>query len=121
MNKDRPEAALVSTGEEARHHGNPPRRQSRYVMDVENFRRRVLQDALAEGLAATFERRSELFEWARPRPTDYCGRATPADLAARDERLRADADRCRRHAELLLETHADAYAVDVLSVLAEAS
>lgn len=119
MNKDRPKAALVSTGEEARHHGNAPRRQSTYVIDVENLRRRVLQDALSEGLAATFDRRAALFEWARPRPTDFRGSATPTDLVARDARLRADAERCRRHAELLLATRAEAYADDVLNVLLE--
>ncbi|WP_427895004.1 hypothetical protein ACQHIV_15835 [Kribbella sp. GL6] len=90
-------------------------------MDAENMRRRVLQDALAEGLAATFERRAQLFEWARPRPNDFIGRSGQAEIAARDARLKADADRCRRHAELLLTARAGAYADDVRQVLAEAS
>ncbi|TDD26537.1 hypothetical protein E1218_13050 [Kribbella turkmenica] len=120
MNKGRlSEATPASSGEEARHQRTQPRRQSAYVVDAENFRRRVLQDALAEGLAATFDRRAALFEWARPRPTDFRGSATPAEVAERDARLRADADRCRRHADLLLQTHADAYADEVRQVLRE--
>jgi len=113
------ETGSQNSGEEAQDNRTRPHRQSVYTVDAENLRRRVLQDALAEGLAATFERRAALFEWACPRPTDFRGGATPADLAERDVRLRADADRCRRHAELLLQTRADAYSDDVRRVLAE--
>lgn len=95
------------------------RRQTSYVVFAEQVRLRCLQDALSEGLAVTFERRAALFEWARPKPGDFTGSATAADIAARDARLRADADRCRRHAALLLGEGASAYADDVASVFAE--
>lgn len=112
-------ATSRSDHDEARFYDNRLRRQRSYVVFAEQVRLRVLQDALAEGLAVTFERRAALLEWARPRPGDFVGRAAPAELAARDARLRADADRCRRHAALLLETNASAYDREVRRVLAE--
>ncbi|GAA3089558.1 hypothetical protein JOF29_007918 [Kribbella aluminosa] len=95
--------------------------QSTYIVDAEQTRLRFFQDLLSQSLAATFFDRAEALEWARPRTTDFNGRATAAELAERDERLRVDAERCRRHAELLLSSRADAYADDVRQVLAEAS
>lgn len=112
-------ATSRSNHDEARIHDNRPRRQTVYVVFAEQARLRCLQDALSEGLALTFERRAELFEWARPKPGDFLGNASAADIAARDERLRDDADRCRRHAQLLLETKASVYAPEVISVLRE--
>lgn len=75
---------------------------------VENFRRRVLQDALLEAEAAYWLRRAEAFEAARPRPGEYVGQATPLELAARDDRLVTTALACRRRAQLaLLQTGSD--------------
>lgn len=68
------------------------------IEHVEHFQNRVMQDALAEATAAYWERRAEVFEWARPRPGDYAGLATPADLLAADARCAAVADACRKRA-----------------------
>ncbi|MCB0911454.1 MAG: hypothetical protein KDB60_07550 [Propionibacteriaceae bacterium] len=64
---------------------------------------RFLTDALTSSLACQWRGRADVLEWCRPRPTDYTGRATAAELAARDARLAADAARCRSHARLLEE------------------
>ena len=71
---------------------------------AEPIRRRVVQDALNDALACTMRRRAELFEWARPRPGEYAGQATTAELAARDRLLAAQAKACRNKA-ILLELH----------------
>lgn len=72
------------------------------VEHIDHFQRRVLQDALADGTAAYWRRRAETFEAARPRPTDYHGQATRADLAARDARCREAAEACRKRAGVSL-------------------
>jgi len=67
----------------------------------EPIRRRVVQEALNDALACTWRRRADLLEWARPRPGEYAGQATAAELAARDRRLAAQAQACRNKATLL--------------------
>jgi hypothetical protein len=117
MNKDRPEAALASTGEEAQAHGTRP---SAYV---EHFRFRVLQDALTEATAIYWKRRAEALERALPRRDDFHGAATREDLRERYDALQRDILACRRHANLLAShTIAPAGAAeDVANVMQEAS
>lgn len=62
---------------------------------------RVIEDAVTSAQGAYWCRRAEVFEWARPRPGDFIGRATNAELAARDARLAGMAEACRRHSELV--------------------
>lgn len=62
---------------------------------------RLLEDVLTSVAPEYWRRRAAILEDARPRPGDFNGRATRADLAARDARLAADAERCRQHAELI--------------------
>lgn len=69
---------------------------------VENFRRRVLQDALSSASAEQWRRRAERFDAAIPRRDDYMGRATPAEIEAQRMRLAEVTLACRRHAELML-------------------
>lgn len=64
----------------------------------QSFRRRVVQDAIADAMATQWRRRAATFEWARPRPGDWPGRATAADLKAQDARLAAIAAACRARA-----------------------
>jgi hypothetical protein len=71
---------------------------------AEPIRRRVVQDAMNDALACTWRRRAELFEWARPRPGDFNGNATAAEMAERDRLLAAQAKACRNKA-ILLELH----------------
>jgi hypothetical protein len=63
--------------------------------------RRVVEEALTAALPAFWERRAEQLDDARPRPTDFHGRASSAELAERDRRLAEQAAACREHAELL--------------------
>ena len=69
---------------------------------VEQFRSRVIQDALTEATAAYWLRRSRQFERALPRPGDYTGTATPAQLEAQRARIVAVAAACRHRAAVLL-------------------
>ena len=68
---------------------------------AEPVRRRAIQNAIGEALAAAWTRRAEMFDWARPRPGDFIGLATPADLSAADERCAGVALACRNHADAL--------------------
>lgn len=73
---------------------------SEILEHVEHFQRRVLLDALLEAWGPYWERRAEAFEAARPRPEDYHGRATPAELRAQWQRLTEIAAACRARAQL---------------------
>lgn len=68
------------------------------VDGLPHMTRRLLQDAVNEALAATWERRAAAFLAARPRPGDYRGRATDADLRQRWQRLTEVAQACRARA-----------------------
>ena len=67
---------------------------------VEHFRARVLQDALSEATANYWRRRARMLDWAMPKPGEFHGRATRADLEARCARLRAEAAACRNRAAI---------------------
>ena len=68
---------------------------------LDQFTRRVIEDAMLQATAAYWRRRAADFEWARPRPGDFTGAASADELAARDRRLAETAEACRRHAHLL--------------------
>jgi hypothetical protein len=68
---------------------------------LENFQRRLIQDACQEARADYWERRAEYFEWARPKPGDRTGRATPMQIAEQDRRMAAMAEACRQRAQLI--------------------
>lgn len=79
---------------------------------VEHFRGRVLLDALADALAATWHRRAAVFEAAAPRPGDFPGRATADELAEAGRRCRATASACRHRAQVaLLDDEPDLFAL----------
>lgn len=69
---------------------------------VAHFQRRVVQDAIADATGAYWERRAATFEWARPRPSDYRGRATEQQIADRDHRCAEAAKACRARASTSL-------------------
>lgn len=73
--------------------------------DPQHFAARVLQDALNEGLAKTWERRARAFDAARSRPGDYMGRASQLDVARRDRRLAEIAQACRNRASVSADHH----------------
>ncbi len=69
---------------------------------VENFRRRVAQDALAEATKNYWNGRAKTFEEAMPRPGDFTGAATPVDLETRRQRLADIVRACRERAAVSL-------------------
>lgn len=73
------------------------------IGDAQARERDEFAHMLAEATAAWWMRRAETFEWARPRPGDYRGRASDAAIAELDRRLAATAAACRRHARLVIE------------------
>lgn len=68
---------------------------------VDHYRRRFLEDMLCSASEVQMLRRAEVFDWASPRPDDFNGRATAADLAARAERCRGVAAAYRAKAAVL--------------------
>ena len=73
------------------------------LMDyVENFRSRVAQDALAEATSNYWISRADTFEEAAPRPGDFTGAATPADLETQRQRLADIVRACRQRAQVSL-------------------
>jgi len=69
---------------------------------VEHFRKRVVQDALAEATAIYWNARAERFEAALPRPGDFTGNATPEELEERRQRITECALACRHRATVSL-------------------
>ena len=65
-----------------------------------HFNARVLADCLSEATATFWHRRAQALEDAAPRPGDYVGRATPADLSAARQRCLDAAAACRARASL---------------------
>ena len=65
------------------------------------FGRRVVEEALTTAMPGFWERRAAELDDARPRRSDFNGRASSAELAERDRRLAEQAAACSRHAELL--------------------
>lgn len=87
---------------------------------IEHFRGRVLQDALQEATAVYWERRAQTFEDAAPRPADFNGRATRAELAERAASCLGAARACRAHAGLLRGGRAhEPISAEVRAALAE--
>ena len=62
-------------------------------------------DAVRRARAETWLRRAEQWEWAAPRPGDFVGRATEADIEARAARCHQLATACRAHAAILEGAH----------------
>jgi hypothetical protein len=64
----------------------------------EQLRVRVVQDAITNALGWQLRRRADLFLAAAPRPEDFNGQATEADLAAARDRCRGVAVALRSRA-----------------------
>jgi hypothetical protein len=61
----------------------------------------LITECIEVGLAAQWRKRAEMFEWARPRPEDFLGRARRASVEETDRRLRELAQACRNRAEVI--------------------
>lgn len=68
------------------------------VTHLEWFQHRVVQDAMKDAHGGYWRHRAKTFEWARPRPGDFVGLATPEDLAVRDAALVELIDACHAKA-----------------------
>lgn len=84
---------------------------------AENIVRRLLGDAFTEASSAQWRRRAETFEWARPRPGDFNGKATAEELRARDARLASLARACRFHARLIEAQRGEALRAELAAML----
>jgi len=73
----------------------------------EQLRRRSVQSVILTASAWWWRWRAEQFDQARPRPSDFNGLATPADLAVADERCRQVAQACLNRATLIVWEAAD--------------
>lgn len=65
-----------------------------------HFTARVLADAMSEGTAMFWDRRARELEAAAPRPGDFRGCASDAELAEAGRRCREAAAACRARASL---------------------
>lgn len=65
---------------------------------VEDFRRRLIQEVMAHGTSRYWRRRAATFEWARPRAGDYLGTGGQAHADELDARLVATRDACLQRA-----------------------
>lgn len=70
-------------------------------IDLEAFTKDLISDAIASALPRQWEKRAQVFEWARPRPDDFNGQASEFEIAKRDKDLAATAAACRLHAAML--------------------
>lgn len=80
-------------------------------LTANHFQRRVIQDALTDGWAATWERRARAFEDARPRLGDFTGGLDLEKRRAKYRELTEIAKACRAKAQLApldFETDLDA-------------
>ncbi len=84
---------------------------------VDNFRRRVLADAIQEASAIYWERRAEAFEAARPTPNEFHGNETREELRGRWLRLTEIAAAC--HAKARVSLRAEELSAEVDPVLEE--
>ncbi len=98
-NLRRPERRLEAAGNRLAA-GSPRITDSRDFLTQHTAR--CVQDAMNEGLAATWERRRAAFLAARPRAGDFTGRATREDLRRRWYELTAIADACGARAAVSL-------------------
>jgi hypothetical protein len=89
---------------------------TRLQLDADHFKRRLLQDCLSQGLADRWLGRAESLEAARPRPGDFTGRATEAELEARSSEL-SQAALARRRDAWLLAQELPAYVVDKIALV----
>ena len=90
------------------------------VTSNEVYRVRFLADLLTDGMAGQWEKRARVFEWASPRPGDFNGRASAAELAERAQRCRGTAAACRAKAAVLRRYGPPDFAIaEVAMVLGE--
>jgi hypothetical protein len=96
--RPRPRSHLSAAGSGEAYLRARPTPDEQLAEYVDNFRRRVLQDALNEATASYWLRRAEDFERAKPRREKYRGQATDDDLRTAWQRCDQAAQACRARA-----------------------
>lgn len=77
------------------------------VLDLEHFRARILQDALDQATIGHWLARHAALSASLPRPGDYVGHASPAQLAAQEAHTRAALQAIEQHVHLLQHAYGD--------------
>jgi hypothetical protein len=88
-------------------------------IDLDHFRARVLQDCLTEATASYWVHRAYQFQEAAPKPGEFHGRATRAQLAEARRRCLAIALACRRRAQLIMEGRPEEISREVIDAIHE--
>jgi hypothetical protein len=114
--RGRPLAGTPSTDVAVKSVTQPGRRLH---LDLDQFRARVLQDALTEATAQYWIHRAHQFEDAAPRVGEFHGKATPDELRQRWYACMATATACRRHADLIRSNYPETVSEEVRDVLGE--
>jgi hypothetical protein len=99
MPPDQSPRAPQVTGEDAVANVGP------FLSYLENFHRRVMQDALTEATGSYWLQRAATLDNAVPSPGDYTGLATDDDLDLRRRELQAVVLACRQRAAVASYTH----------------
>jgi hypothetical protein len=89
-------------------------------IDVDHFRARLIQDCLTEATASYWIHRAHQFQQAAPKPGEFHGRATRAQLVEAHRRCNAIALACRRRAQLIMDGRTEEISTEVLETIAEA-
>ena len=71
------------------------------IVDLDHFRRRVVQDALNSATAYFWRRRADDLRKGLTRPGDFTGNATPQEIQVRNSKILVDAARCEHLADML--------------------
>jgi hypothetical protein len=88
-------------------------------IDIDQFRARLLQDALTEATAQYWVHRAHQFQQAAPTLGEYHGQATRDELNQRWLDCMATSQACLNHAELLRTESPEPISDEVLTVLGE--
>lgn len=68
---------------------------------LDHFRRRVIQDAMAEATACYWERRAGTFEACMIQPDDYTGGLTPEEIEQSNRRIENIIEACLNKARVI--------------------
>jgi hypothetical protein len=89
------------------------------LIDIEQFKARLIQDCLTEATAQYWLHRAHQFQQAAPRLNEFHGTATRDELNEAWTRCHATAAACRAHAELISQGRPEPISDEVASVLEE--
>ena len=89
------------------------------AIDFEQAAARFLAEVLHSATAAYWDRRAKVWEDAAPKPTDFNGQATEAELQESWRRCMTISRACAEQAELIRSGHNEEIPAEVWAVLNE--